>query len=348
MPRTRSARRHTGAPSPQRANSPRPDGEQYLRALIAEQELADAEAVERNSDDDVNFDEDGSELADILHTDSSESSISDQSEPRPDREPAGNTSVRIRENGVPPEDPPEEIAISTGGDAGRASTAGADGNTTSADPPAQGMHPTASNDSEDEGGAQKPKGRSMIHHLLNQNRIVFLSLDLETGGEGCGIIQISAEVVRPSLKREGKKVAKDSLAGPVERGEVQYRDEVNPGGTLFNEYVNPGSDAEWSAEATAVTGLSGDDPRITGARNLNEVWSSFCRFVEHNIDSNERGVIVAYNGASCDMKWLLRLTQAPDSTATMPDRLAFYMDPLKIIKKRKSCPLHNPQEQEQA
>ena len=126
----------------------------------------------------------------------------------------------------------------------------------------------------------------MIHHLLNQNRIVFLSLDLETGGEGGGIIQISAEVVRPSLKREGKKVAKDSLAGPVERGEVQYRDEVNPGGTLFNEYVNPGSDAEWSAEATAVTGLSGDDPRITGARNLNEVWASFCRFVEHNIESN--------------------------------------------------------------
>ena len=60
MPRTRSARRPTGPPPPQRANSPRPDGEQYLRALIAEQELADGEAVERASDDDADFEDDGS------------------------------------------------------------------------------------------------------------------------------------------------------------------------------------------------------------------------------------------------------------------------------------------------
>ena len=51
-------------------------------------------------------------------------------------------------------------------------------------------------------------------------------------------------------------------------------------------------------------------------------------------------MIVAYNGVSCDMKWLWRLTQAPNSTQTMPEQLAFYMDPLKIIKKWKSCPLH--------
>ena len=129
MPRTRSPRRPTGAPPPQRANSRRPDGEQYLRALIAEQELADGEAVERASDDDADFEDDGSAQSRILQTDSSESSISEQYEARPDRERAGNISLRIRESGVPQEPPPDEIAIATGGDAGSAVTAGGDGNT---------------------------------------------------------------------------------------------------------------------------------------------------------------------------------------------------------------------------
>ena len=78
MPRTRSPRRPTDAPPPQRANSPRPDGEQYLRALIAERELADGEAAEHASDEDADFEDDGSALSQIVQMDSSESGISDQ------------------------------------------------------------------------------------------------------------------------------------------------------------------------------------------------------------------------------------------------------------------------------
>ena len=78
MPRTRSTRHRPAAPSAQRANSPRLDGEQYLRALIAEQELADGEAAEHVSDKDVDFEDDGSVLSQIAQTDSSESGISAQ------------------------------------------------------------------------------------------------------------------------------------------------------------------------------------------------------------------------------------------------------------------------------
>ena len=186
----------------------------------------------------------------------------------------------------------------------------------------------------------KVKGRSVGTHHFNQDKLVFVSLDLETGGEGCGIVQISTKIVRPVLKRDGQKTSNDELAGPVERGTTQYNEHSNPGGLLFNEYVNPGEDAEWSADATNVTGLSKDDPRITEARSLMDVWTSFCKYIDNHIAADKRGVIVAYNGAGCDMKWLWRLTQAPNSTATMPERLAFYMDPLKIIKKWKKCPLH--------
>ena len=142
------------------------------------------------------------------------------------------------------------------------------------------------------------------------------------------------------MKREGKNTAKDSLAEPVVRGTTQFNEDSNPGGTLFNEYVNPESDAVWNDEAMELTGLSGSDPRISSARGLNDVWASFSKYVAQHIGEDERGVIVAYNGAGSDMKWLWRLTQAPTSTQSMPERLDYYMDPLKIIKKWKRCPLN--------
>ena len=38
-----------------------------------------------------------------------------------------------------------------------------------------------------------PKGRSKAHHLFNDRKIAFMSFDIETGGEYCGILQLSAE-----------------------------------------------------------------------------------------------------------------------------------------------------------
>merc|ERR1711966_84373 len=100
----------------------------------------------------------------------------------------------------------------------------------------------------------------------------------------------------------GKNTAKESLVGPVVRGTTQFNEDSNPGGTLFKEYVNPESDAVWNDEAMELTGLSDSDPRISSARGLNNVWASFSKYVTQHIGEDERGVIVAYNGAGSDMK----------------------------------------------
>ena len=41
-----------------------------------------------------------------------------------------------------------------------------------------------------------PRGKSIAHFDLTNNKVVFLSLDLETGGEYCGIIQLSGQLFR--------------------------------------------------------------------------------------------------------------------------------------------------------
>ena len=45
-----------------------------------------------------------------------------------------------------------------------------------------------------------PKGRSIAHPYFVNNKIVFLSFDIEMGGEHCGILQLSAEIVRIDLE----------------------------------------------------------------------------------------------------------------------------------------------------
>ena len=82
------------------------------------------------------------------------------------------------------------------------------------------------------------------------------------------------------------------------------------------------------------------DPRITSAREMNDVWALCSKHVAQYIREDNKRVVVAYNGTKSDMKLLLRLTQAPTYTQSMPKRLDYYMDSLKMIKKWKKCPLH--------
>ena len=51
-----------------------------------------------------------------------------------------------------------------------------------------------------------------MYHLLNHKKLMFLLLDLEIGGECCGIVQLSVEIVRVKKKREAKGVEKDMIA----------------------------------------------------------------------------------------------------------------------------------------
>ena len=69
-------------------------------------------------------------------------------------------------------------------------------------------------DNNDVDGTKIPRGKSIAHHTLF-HKAVFLSFDIETGGEKCGIIQISCECFQ-ILNGEGERKG------------------------TFDEYVNPG------------------------------------------------------------------------------------------------------------
>jgi len=114
------------------------------------------------------------------------------------------------------------------------------------------------------------RGRLKAHHLLEGNKLVFFSLDLETGGENCGIIQLSVEIIRGEIKRGGTTAAKDTFSS-LQWGEGVFHEENCPSGTMFNEYVKPREDAEWNT-AGAVHGLSVSHPSIISARGISDVW----------------------------------------------------------------------------
>ena len=115
------------------------------------------------------------------------------------------------------------------------------------------------------------------------------SFDLETGGEECGIIQLSGEIIHPEITRDREKVANNMLSKITREGTI-YNPGTNPDGAVFNAYVNPGQDAVWSPDVTEVTGLSCTDKRITLAKRIDEVWTSFRVFIARNISEDEVGV----------------------------------------------------------
>jgi len=46
---------------------------------------------------------------------------------------------------------------------------------------------------DDEEDVKPPKGMSIAHKLIFKSRLVYLSFDIETGGEYCGFVQISCQ-----------------------------------------------------------------------------------------------------------------------------------------------------------
>jgi len=97
-----------------------------------------------------------------------------------------------------------------------------------------------------------PSGKSITHFDLLSNNVVYCSLDVETGGEYCGIIQLSVELF--CFNNE----------------DPDYRvDHIEP---TFNEYVRPPDGAIWN-EASAQTShrLHANSPQILSASTFNTV-----------------------------------------------------------------------------
>jgi hypothetical protein len=155
-----------------------------------------------------------------------------------------------------------------------------------------------------------------------------LSLDLEHGGEYCGIIQLSAEFITIRLKEHGKASNKDAL------------EEWGKHSDTFNAYVNPGENALWDDSLTAVHGLRRTDPRIVNAHSIHVVWAQFVSWFNELAKEFGSVLLVAWNGENCDLKWLWKICQSPNSPCSFPEKLQFFMDPWKVIKHYTSCAVH--------
>ena len=110
--------------------------------------------------------------------------------------------------------------------------------------------------------------------------------------------------------------------------------------TTFNNYVNPGINKKFSDAASAVHGLYYQDPRILSAAIMPSMWSDFCTWITGTTYPVEVVMLVAYNGATYDLKWIWKLTQTPNYPYLIPDVTEFFLKPLRVINKYKGCKLN--------
>ena len=73
---------------------------------------------------------------------------------------------------------------------------------------------------------------------------------------------------------------------------------------------------------------------------MDVVWEEFIGCFGTNMNREEVGILVAYNGETCDLKGLWKLTQAPRSPYDLPSKLKYFMDPLKVIGHYSGCKLN--------
>ncbi len=89
-----------------------------------------------------------------------------------------------------------------------------------------------------------------------KNRLVHLSFDIETGGEYCGIVQISYQKFQ--LTEHNNEISA----------------EVEP--VNFNKYVKPPSSAIWDTNmCRRVHGMHYEHENIRYADDINTVWNQF-------------------------------------------------------------------------
>jgi Inhibitor of the KinA pathway to sporulation, predicted exonuclease len=158
---------------------------------------------------------------------------------------------------------------------------------------------------------------SMAHDSIVAGNLIFLHVDLETGGEQVGVIQISC---------------------------VCHDYKTNEVIGTFDSYVRPPASVKpshWNEHATSITGLNWHSPEIKGADEIHIVWEQFKAFCEKHIGQSNIGCLVAWNGKGSDCKWLWKITEELyRGQLHMPDRCEFFMDPMGVIKHYKGCKLN--------
>ena len=71
---------------------------------------------------------------------------------------------------------------------------------------------------------------------------------------------------------------------------------------VFNEYVRLSTNTIWNPRRREATDLHAEHPFILNADPIYIDWKSFINFLDKFINMKERAILVAWNGASCDLE----------------------------------------------
>ena len=160
-------------------------GEVFLRDLTtvapAEPDLTENHAVPDGED----FDDDASQFTLDSINSADATDIYGNLETGPDNEEAATVEIEATENGAVVVAPPPQNALDEINTDASINLVAAQEETTQT--PDNISDPTI------------PKGRSTAYHEFKKDKVVFLSFDIETGGEYCGILQMSAEIIRAEI-----------------------------------------------------------------------------------------------------------------------------------------------------
>ena len=154
---------------------------------------------------------------------------------------------------------------------------------------------------------KKPKHlHSIAHEHFTEKELVFLSLDVETGGENVGLIQLLCVSYDPNANN------------PPTNG----KDE-------FDEYIKPLKNVEagdWNQINIELTGIQPNDEKMINASELEDVWPRFKAFCEARVPEGKVGCFVAWNGKGSDLKWLFKaMEEDPNETLQYPNRVTYFI-----------------------
>ncbi len=124
---------------------------------------------------------------------------------------------------------------------------------------------------------KSPKRRSIAHNILTDGSAVFLSLDIEIGGEYAGMFQLSAEIVWMKLFA-GRVVVQDQVEEVVRMAS-------------FDSYVKPESEV-WDQRCINIHQIHPEDKHIVSANNIAHIWLQFKTWLNHHVGVSETVILV--------------------------------------------------------
>ena len=96
----------------------------------------------------------------------------------------------------------------------------------------------------------------------------------------------------------------------------------------------------WEQRCIDVHQITYDDERIQSAEGIERVWQQFTSWFYREVNTSKTVILVTWNGETCDLKWLWKITQAPGSRCSLPQQIKFFIDPFRVVGYFKTCPIN--------